>query len=296
MYLGSLDRADEKRQVMKTPGAAVFAPAVDRETGHLVWVDNGTLMARAFDPTTGKTNGESVAAAQSVRFNVPNRYSAVSTSAGGTLVYQSNPSAAERLTFFDRIGRPLETIGPPDTYVDLRMSPDGARVAIMRGVTSSHSDGIAVLDVLRGIATPLASGFLGPWSPDGQRIAFATSPSGAPNVYTMSVNGGGSQVPPHAIGKLPARRRLVYRWPLPPLRATAERRCSRYQIRIVGAAVVRRSETVSHRADRLSTGACAILPGWTLDKRTSRPNLVMQRSMYRLSQPEDRNGNLDRGW
>jgi Tol biopolymer transport system component len=193
VYLGSLDDPQQKKQLIASPTAAVLASAVERGPAYLAWVDNGSLMARPFDVKTAEMRGEAAAVGGPARFNLPNRYGDVSVSRNGTLVYATGVTPAHRITSFDRSGKALDTIGPPDAYEGIRLSPDGTHIAVSRGATSSHSAGIAILEIARGIATPMVSGFWGSWSHDGQRIAYSTSPSGAPNLYTMSTSGNGER-------------------------------------------------------------------------------------------------------
>src|SRR5262249_35637806 len=137
-----------------------------------------------------RLDAEPVALAEHVHFNVAGRNGEISVSTDGVLLYGTESVNEYRLTWLDRDGKPLGTLGQPDVYETARISPDGARVAVYR----TPSGGIAILEMPRGIATPLVVGFWGAWSPDSKRVAFGTSPSGAPNVYTMPISGEGERV------------------------------------------------------------------------------------------------------
>jgi Tol biopolymer transport system component len=191
VYLGSLDHPQEKIRLQSASTNAVFVPSADGGSNHLAWVENGNLMVRAFDPVRAEMSGEAIALASDVRFNAAGRYAQLSASKDGLLVYGTAARAQQKLTWFSRDGKALDTIGQADAYNGMRISPDETRIAISYERTSSHSAGIASLETERGIATPLVTAFWGAWSPDGQRIAYSGSPSGAPNIYVIATTGHG---------------------------------------------------------------------------------------------------------
>src|SRR5205823_5414187 len=108
---------------------------------------------------------------------------------------------------------------PAHSYIYPRLSPDGSKIA----VTVQEPRGDAwVFDLPRGTSTRLT--FAGSvsrsvWSPDGKRIAFASSPPGSSqmNLFWTAADGSGSperlttsalqQVPE---GWAPDGRTLVY--------------------------------------------------------------------------------------
>ena len=63
-----------------------------------------------------------------------------SVSENGTLVYASDGSLATRqLTWFDRAGRALGTLGEAAPYINLALSPDERRVAVSLGTGSPEN-------------------------------------------------------------------------------------------------------------------------------------------------------------
>ncbi len=193
VYLGSLDRPQQKTRLLKSPTAAIFVPAAKGGPARLLWVDNGTLLARPFDVERGQLGEEASALDEKVRFNSPaGRYAQISVAKDGTIVYGLAGIALRQLTWYGRDGKVSGAIGPPDSYIGFRISPDGARAAVTRAASTSHSGGVALLDMARGVATPLIAGFWGAWAPDGERIAYTggTMP-GSPKVQIVAINGTG---------------------------------------------------------------------------------------------------------
>jgi hypothetical protein len=121
-FLGSLDTPDTTRLTASdTPGAAFVPP------GWLLFVSQGTLVARRFDAARGILTGDPVRVADSVR--------AFSVSAARPIAYRATVGeAARQLTWFDRSGQVLGTWGAPDENAlwDPALSPDGHRVAVSR--------------------------------------------------------------------------------------------------------------------------------------------------------------------
>jgi hypothetical protein len=191
VYVGSLDRSVEKVQLVSgRVSAAVFVPPVHWRPSYLAWVDGGTLKVQAFDTQNIRLTGEAAVVADKVKVNQAGRNAELSVSDNAILIYRRDAITRQVLTWFGRDGRPFAPIGAPDSYLGARISPDGTRVAVTR-TTASPNGAIALLELTRGIATPLVGGFWGAWAPDGQRIAFTTAPGGAPNVFTISTSGSG---------------------------------------------------------------------------------------------------------
>jgi Tol biopolymer transport system component len=116
-----------------------------------------------------------------------------SASTNDALAFQRRAASDRPLTWYDRDGKVLGTVGEPgDYYRDFALSPDGARLAVAkdRGDLSN----IWLLDLSRGRAgTRFTFGSLvdtSPvWSPDGSRIVFSSNRDGPYNLYQKPANG-----------------------------------------------------------------------------------------------------------
>jgi eukaryotic-like serine/threonine-protein kinase len=170
------------------PGAGVTLfeaeSAVSYASGHLIFADDETLMARPFDLEARQLRGEAFPLAERVSTE-QSRYIGVSVSANGTLVYgQAGPDLARQLTWFDRSGRELGALSEPALYSGLALSPDERRVAVTLETGAPSNVDICLIDIARNIRSRLT---VHPgqerspvWSPDGTRIAFQSSRSRQP--------------------------------------------------------------------------------------------------------------------
>jgi Tol biopolymer transport system component len=102
-----------------------------------------------------------------------------------------------RLTWFDRQGNKVGTIGEPGVYRTLAISPDGKRVAAERTDPQTQNRDIWLLDVANGAAARFTSDpgwdAFPTWSPDGSRIVFTSNRSGVYDLYRKASSGAGSE-------------------------------------------------------------------------------------------------------
>jgi eukaryotic-like serine/threonine-protein kinase len=189
IYLGSLD-APETKRLTAADTAGLYAPS-----GWLLFVRQGTLVARRFDSARGELTGDPVRVADRVGVDLASgNLGAFSVSAAGLVSYRSGDIGRRQLTWFDRSGKVLGKIGAPDEngVLSPRLSPDGHRVAVNRTVQGNFD--IWLLDAVRTTRFTFdASLDLFPvWSPDGSRIVFRSNRKGTTNLYQKPSNGAGS--------------------------------------------------------------------------------------------------------
>jgi Tol biopolymer transport system component len=176
LRIGSL--ADTATTVLiEQESSAIFA------SGHLLFSSqpSGALLARPFDAATGTFTGDAFPVAQDVA-SEGSRYISVSASDTGLLVfvpggYAQRPS---QLTWFDRAGQALATIGEPDRIAALSLSSDERRVVVAAGMDAGRD--LFIVDVDSGTRTrftfDLDLEVSALWSPDDRWVAFGSSRSG----------------------------------------------------------------------------------------------------------------------
>jgi hypothetical protein len=153
-------------------------------TGHLVYLQMGTLMARAFDAGTQRVTGPAVGLIEQVAHAVEAGTEALVTGAGqyavsatGTLLYLAGgvaPHPQTELVAIDRRGRidvfPVEA---SEFNLAPAISPDGLKAAVpTRGFSQF---GLWIADLERGAKTRIVSEgeiFWPKWTPDGRRVVF----------------------------------------------------------------------------------------------------------------------------
>jgi dipeptidyl aminopeptidase/acylaminoacyl peptidase len=189
IYLGSLDSPEAKRlTAAETAGA--YAPP-----GWLMYVRQGTLVARRVDVARGALRGDEVKLADSVEFNGGVNVGAFSLSTAGLVAYRSGGANRRQLVWFDRTGKWRGTVGEPDenTLNNPRISPDGRQVAVWR-VVEGNAD-IWLLDEAGATRfTVDASLDRYPiWSPNGRRIVFDSNRKGHDDLYEKPSSGAGTE-------------------------------------------------------------------------------------------------------
>ena len=162
----------------KTPVVRVldtrYQARYDALTRSLLYVENGTLMARRLELDPPRLTGDPKRVAEGVAASLGAGSADFSISAGGVLFYRrGSVQGKAQFAWLDRGGRKLETLADPmeDVGLFFQLSPDGARVAYAAGAQRLD---IWVLDVrrstrmrltVRGGATPV-------WTPDGKQIYY----------------------------------------------------------------------------------------------------------------------------
>jgi Tol biopolymer transport system component len=189
IWLGSLDTPQTKR-LTAADTAGVYAPE-----GWLLFIRGGTLVAQRLDLDRQQLTGDPVTVADSVTFD-PNNSGAVSVAAAGLVAYRAGGINQRQLTWFDRTGKGLGTIGSPDenTLATPRLSPDGRRVAVQRTVQGNTD--IWILDGTRTNRFTLGDNAetFPVWSPDGSRIVFTSDRKGpGGDLYQKPTSGAGSE-------------------------------------------------------------------------------------------------------
>jgi hypothetical protein len=156
--------------------------------GRLFFVQGGTLMAQPFDPATLALSGSP----QPVADQIPvARTGAALSATGDHVIYrQGLQGSLQQLTWFDREGNRLRTVGEPFRTGGgaSSLSPDGTRVVVNRVVDALGK--IFTVDLASGTASRLsndpANNSYPIWSFDGQSVLFSSNRSGFFDTYRQS--------------------------------------------------------------------------------------------------------------
>src|SRR6185295_1011654 len=97
-------------RLMAAGFGAAYVPDGEREQGHLLFMRDGALFARAFDPVRLQFTGEAARIAEPVGSFLDGAL--FSASRNGTLAFRA-PDEKFRLTWLDRRGSALGHIGEP---------------------------------------------------------------------------------------------------------------------------------------------------------------------------------------
>jgi eukaryotic-like serine/threonine-protein kinase len=192
IFLGSVD-SKQTRLLLNVESSVAYAPP-----GYLLYAREGTLVARPFDADKLELTGEAVPVVKQIGFTLGNALAHFSVSETGTLLYRSNTAAADtQLVWFDRAGKQLDTVGAAGHYSDIRLSPDGKRVAFQRLDTERGASDIWLIELARGTTSRLtfdpANDGDAVWSPDGGRIVFSSMREGLPSLYQKLSSGAGGE-------------------------------------------------------------------------------------------------------
>jgi eukaryotic-like serine/threonine-protein kinase len=191
IYLGSLD-SQEKRPIVKTNANAVFV-----EPGFLVYMRGNTLVAQPFDLSRFALTGEPRVLTKDVLY-FPQIARAVYTVSRDVLVTQTGTApSVSQLTWFDRSGKPVGSIGSQGTYHNVRLSPDGHKVATDQTDPDGLNIDVWIHDPERGLTTRMtfdpALDYDPIWSPDGKQIMFGSSRQSGWRLYLKNSDGSGSE-------------------------------------------------------------------------------------------------------
>jgi len=180
--IGSLNSPAEDRQL----GQATDGP-VRFTQGHLLFYRGTTLMSRPFDAGNLAFTGDAVPVAERIR--------TYSVSSNGVLVYSGGSAEDMPLTWMDRNGKRLGTLGEPDQIGWMNFSPDWKHVAFLM-INEGNWD-IWTYDVQRGVRTRFttdpAQEYASAWSPHGDVIVFNSRRKGNWDIYRKAADGSGAE-------------------------------------------------------------------------------------------------------
>jgi Tol biopolymer transport system component len=189
IFLAALDSSDAPVRVIQVHpnrfnGMAYVAG------GYVMYQNEGRLVAQPTDEQ-GQPRGTSTVVAD----NIDGTFTVSNT---GLLMYRrATQTAGAQLLWFTREGQQAGQVGPADNYGSIDISPKGDRAAV--DIFTNNNQDIWVVDLERSVAQPVVTNpfrdWTASWSPDGSRLAFASSRAndGTTKIYEKASTGAGAE-------------------------------------------------------------------------------------------------------
>jgi hypothetical protein len=123
MKVASLDARDSVSLVSADTNGAFAA-------GYLFYGSRSVLMAQPFDAVSLQKRGDPVRVVEPLSGDVGSSFASFSVSPAGTLLYTQGTARPLVLTWFDRTGRKLGSVGAPGQYTNVAIGPDDDHIAV----------------------------------------------------------------------------------------------------------------------------------------------------------------------
>jgi len=199
VYLGSLDdapSAPRPGRLVATGFGAAYARSDGGSMGHVVFLQEHTLFAQAFDERSLQLRGEPVPLAQPVGSFLDGGFFAVSQN--DVIAFRA-PDKEFQLAWFDRRGNQLGPVGDAGLYSALAISPDDSRIVTVKEVFRPNIDqDIWVFDssrtAMRRVTSEAQLEGSPVWSADGKRLIFNTT-GGIGSLFEQVVDGASRPQP-----------------------------------------------------------------------------------------------------
>jgi eukaryotic-like serine/threonine-protein kinase len=185
--LGVLSLETGEQKILMGGGAPRYA-----SSGHLVFVRGTTLMAAPFDLQRLEVTGDAVALLEGITRTGAST-AQYELSENGTLVYRpgTGTTGDRTLAWVGRDGHEEALAMQPSNYDWADASPDGGHIALWA------SGDIWIHDVARRTTTRLtfdpSNDAVPLWTPDGERVVFASDRSGNFDLYWRRADGTGPE-------------------------------------------------------------------------------------------------------
>jgi len=167
-------------------------------SGHLVYVNKGTIFAVPFDAKTFKVSGTPAPVVQNVTSSPAEGAAQMAFTPTGLMGYiRGGPLVAQYpIVWVDRDGRTSPLINEAGAYANPRLSPDGRRLSLT--VLREGNWDVWVYDLDRQVSTRLtfdeASDTEQIWSPDGRDVMFSSDRHNEPSTtYRKPADGSGEE-------------------------------------------------------------------------------------------------------
>jgi serine/threonine protein kinase len=191
IWVGSLN-GKVSRPLMMSGANAYYA------NGYLFYLRDRTLMAQPFNANSAALSGEPVPMAEDVYFDAGYQSMALGLSENGGLAYQTGAfSSGSRLIWYDRTGKPVDTLGERGAYFNCALSPDGRSLAVDLIDPLSNQSDVWIYDLSRRIRTRLtftnSPDQFPVWTADGRTVLYASARETVTNLFRKPATGAGTE-------------------------------------------------------------------------------------------------------
>jgi serine/threonine protein kinase len=189
VYVASIDGGTRKK-LFGGDAKAIYAGL-----GYILFNRGTTLYAQRFDTGRLELTGDPAPLAEHVlQFGGSTAGANLSASLNGVLAYRTGAAGGDlEMTWFDRSGKRLSTVGSPGQFSNPALSPDEKWLAVGKIDPTVKTRDLWLYDLTRGTSTRLTfdpGDDLNPsFSPDGKQIAFSARRKGERDLYIMDANG-----------------------------------------------------------------------------------------------------------
>jgi Tol biopolymer transport system component len=197
IYLSSTGRSDDSQLIWRALDSSeehvvrpMFSKAFYSHTGHLLFRLGGPIVAQPFDPIGGTVSGTPVQVTPETMQPGTQTALAVSSS-GGVLAHRAGQPTRAQLSWMDRDGKALNTVGAAANYWNPYIDLAGERIV----ANTTDGPDVWLLDGARGTASRLtfdpAPDSDPIFSPDGRWVAFYSGRQ-PPGIYRKASSGAGA--------------------------------------------------------------------------------------------------------
>ena len=186
LWLGSLSTNEPRSRLIQ---ADALVGWVDPD--QVLFARGGALYAQTFDTKTLTFSGVPRLVADTVAYVSEASAVRATCSRNGLLAYKTDQFPARQLTWLDRTGQPVGTLGSPMMLQEFRLAPDERTIAVSKFDRRTGSANLWQVDASNGTEdrlTTLRNGRAPVWSPDGSEIIYQSDEFIVFNLYRRKVD------------------------------------------------------------------------------------------------------------
>ena len=168
------------------------------DPGYLIYWRDNALVAQPFDLASFALKGEPHVVSDAALY-FPQTNFAVFAVARDTLVAQTAAGKGvgkSQMQWFDRHGKQVGFVGPPDQVANPKLSPDGKRVAVDQTDTDGRHVNIWIRDLASDTSSRIGYGSgleqVTVWSPDAKQVIYTSNEKLFFSIYAKNADGSGT--------------------------------------------------------------------------------------------------------